>query len=163
MAPGAGRIGVLQDVAGPVDAGRLAVPDAEHAVDRGAGMQVHLLAAPDRRRREIFVNTGLKGDFMLLKERLGAGKLLIVAAKRRAAISGDETTRVQAVPAVAPRLVQRQADKGMDAAHQADAVFRGIFIFERNPQSGHSLLPAKARSGKVESGFPSDRATSQRF
>ena len=34
-----------------VDARALAVPDAEHAIDLGAGKQIDLLAAPDRGRR----------------------------------------------------------------------------------------------------------------
>ena len=52
---GAGRIGVLERVDRAVDARALAVPDAEHAIDLGAGKQTDLLAAPHRGRREVLV------------------------------------------------------------------------------------------------------------
>ena len=43
---GAGKVGVAEDVAGTVDAGALAVPNAEHPVIARALEQVQLLAAP---------------------------------------------------------------------------------------------------------------------
>ena len=57
---GAGRVGVLERVHRAVDAGALAVPDAEHAIDLGAGEHADLLAAPHRGRRQILVEAGLR-------------------------------------------------------------------------------------------------------
>jgi hypothetical protein len=47
---GARRIGVLERIDRAVDAGPLAVPDAEDAIDLGAGKEADLLATPDRGR-----------------------------------------------------------------------------------------------------------------
>ncbi|MGY4351205.1 phage tail sheath gpL-like [Bradyrhizobium sp. GM7.3] len=47
---GARGIAVAEDVAAAIDAGALAVPDADHAVILGAGREVELLRAPDRGR-----------------------------------------------------------------------------------------------------------------
>ena len=69
MPRGAGGVGVLQRVDRAVDAGPLAVPDAEHAIDRGAGKQADLLAAPHRGRGEILVEAGLEVDVVRLQER----------------------------------------------------------------------------------------------
>ena len=68
MPRGAGRIGVLQHVDRTVDAGALAVPDAEHAIDLGAGKQSDLLAAPHGGRRQVLVQAGNKGDVVRCKE-----------------------------------------------------------------------------------------------
>ncbi|MGY3411875.1 hypothetical protein ACVWZV_007988 [Bradyrhizobium sp. GM5.1] len=48
---GAGGIRMLERVNRAIDAGPLALPDAEHAIDLGAGKQADLLAAPDGGRR----------------------------------------------------------------------------------------------------------------
>ena len=50
-----------------VDARALAVPDAEHAIDLGAGEQVDLLRAPHRGRGEVLVEAGLEVDVVLLE------------------------------------------------------------------------------------------------
>jgi hypothetical protein len=59
---GAGVVGVLEHVAAAVDAGALAVPHREHAVVGRVLVQIDLLRAPDRRRREVFVKTRVKLD-----------------------------------------------------------------------------------------------------
>ena len=57
---GAGRVGMLERIQRTVDAGALAVPDAEHAIDLGAGKHADLLAAPHRGRRQILVEARLR-------------------------------------------------------------------------------------------------------
>ena len=69
IARGAGGVAVLEHVGRAVDAGTLAVPDAEHAIDLGAGEQVDLLAAPHRGRGEVLVEAGLEVDVVLLRKR----------------------------------------------------------------------------------------------
>src|ERR1700716_679007 len=60
-------IAVAEHVAAAVDAGALAVPDADHAIVPGAGREVKLLRAPDRSGREVFVHAGLKLDVVLVE------------------------------------------------------------------------------------------------
>ena len=61
------RIAVAEHVAAAVDAGALAVPDADHAIMVGAGRQIKLLRAPDRGGREVFVHAGLELDVVLFE------------------------------------------------------------------------------------------------
>ena len=68
----AGRVGVLERIDGAVDAWPLAVPDAEHAIDLGAGKHADLLAAPHRRRCQVLIEAGRELDVMLLEEGLCA-------------------------------------------------------------------------------------------
>ena len=90
------RIAVAEHVAAAVDAGALAVPDADHAVVIGAGREVELLRAPDRGGREVLVDAGLEFDVVLFEVLAGGEELLVVAAERRAAIAGDEARGVEA-------------------------------------------------------------------
>ncbi len=63
----AGRIAVAEHVAAAVDAGALAVPDADHPVILRAGREIELLRAPDRGGGEVLVHAGLKLDIVLLE------------------------------------------------------------------------------------------------
>jgi hypothetical protein len=51
---------VAEDVAAAVDAGALAVPEAEDAFDPALAAQRRLLAAPERGRREVLVEPWLE-------------------------------------------------------------------------------------------------------
>ena len=66
-------IGVTKHVAAAIDAGALAVPDADDAVVLGAGGKIELLGTPDRGGREVFIHAGLELDVVLL-EVLAGGK-----------------------------------------------------------------------------------------
>ncbi len=127
VARGAGGIGMLQGIDRAVDAGALAVPDAEHAIDLGARKQPDLLAAPHRGRREILVEAGHEGDVVLLQERFRAPQRVVVHAERRAAIARDEARGVEAGGAVAFTLQHRQPHQRLHA-RQVDplGVRRGI-------------------------------------
>ena len=111
---GAGPIGMAQHVERSIDAGALAIPDAEHAIDRGAGKQANLLAAPHRGGGEVFIETGLEADVVLFEQRLGLPQRAVVSAERRAAIAGDEARGVQAGSAVARALHERQAHERLN-------------------------------------------------
>jgi hypothetical protein len=82
----AGEIGVLEHVSGAIDARRLAVPEAEDALDPRPRKQPDLLAAPHGRRREVLVHAFLEGDLFGVQKTLRTMQLLIVTAERRAAI-----------------------------------------------------------------------------
>ncbi len=104
MARRAGRIGVLEHVDGPVHARPLAIPHREHAVARGAGEQVDLLAAPDGGRGKVFVDAGLEHHVAGRQVLLGLPQGLVDAAQRRAAIARDKAGGVEAGGAVARLL-----------------------------------------------------------
>ena len=127
---GAGGIAVAEDVAAAIDAGALAVPDADHAVIFGAGREVELLRAPDGGRRQILVHAGLELDVVLLEMFSRGKKLLVIAAERRAAIAGDEACGVQPRGAVAANLGHGQADQRLDARREDMAGVLGVFLIE---------------------------------
>ena len=59
---GAVGVAVLQRVAGAVDAGALAVPHGEDAIDLGAGVGLDLLRAEDGGGGEVLVDRGEELD-----------------------------------------------------------------------------------------------------
>ena len=67
MLRGAGGVGVLEHVHERSTPGPLPYQMREHAIDLGAGEQVDLLRAPDRRRREVLVDAGLEVDVVVLE------------------------------------------------------------------------------------------------
>src|SRR5439155_21485157 len=126
----AGRIPVPKYVAAAVDAGALAVPDADHAIIFGAGRKVELLRAPDRRRREVLVHAGLELDVVLFEVFSRGKKLLVVAAQGRAAVARNEASGVQPRGTVAADLGHRQADQRLDAGQEDMAGALGVFLIE---------------------------------
>ena len=124
------RIAVAEDVAATVDAGALAVPDADHAIILGAGREIELLRAPDRGRREILVHAGLEFDVVLFEVLAGGEQLLVVAAERRAAIAGNEARGIEALGAVAADLRHRQPHQRLDAGQEDVAGALGVFLIE---------------------------------
>ena len=105
------RIGVFEDVHGAVEAGSLAVPDAEDAIDGGAGAHPDMLRPPHGGRAELLVDAGLEDDVVVGEQLLGPPQLLIVVAQRRSAIARDEAAGIQPRRAVARALHQRQANQ----------------------------------------------------
>ncbi len=61
-------VAVLEGIAGPVDAGTLAVPDAEHAIDGLVRIRLDLLRAEDSRRSKVLVYGRQKLDVVLFEE-----------------------------------------------------------------------------------------------
>ena len=68
---GAGGVGMLEHVAGAIDAGALGVPDRKHAITRCAGRKPELLAAPHAGCRQILVEAGLKHHVVAVEMALG--------------------------------------------------------------------------------------------
>jgi hypothetical protein len=127
---GARRVAVPEHVAAAIDAGALAVPDADHAIMLGAGRQVELLRAPDRGRREVLVHARLELDVVLFEVFSGGKKLLVIAAQRRAAVAGDEACGVQPCGTVTADLRHRQADQRLDTGQEDVPCTLGVFLIE---------------------------------
>ena len=104
-------VAMLEGVAGAIDAGAFAVPQGKHAVVARAGEQVELLAAPDRRRREVLVQPRLEADTGVLQELARPHQLLIQPAQRRSAVARNEAGRVEPRLCVALVLRQQQPDQ----------------------------------------------------
>ena len=123
-------IAVAEHVAAAVDAGALAVPDADHAIVPGAGRQIELLRAPDRGGREVFVHAGLELDVVLLEVLSRGEQLLVVAAERRTAVPRDEARGIEAGGAVAADLGHRQANQRLNPGQEDVAGSLGVFLVE---------------------------------
>ncbi|MBA7466074.1 hypothetical protein ES707_01247 [subsurface metagenome] len=124
------RVGVAEDVAAAVDAGPLAVPDADHAIILRAGGQAELLRTPDRGRRQVLVHAGLELDVVLLEVFSRCEELLVITAERRAAVARNEACRIQPHRAVAPDLGHGQAHQRLDTRQEDVACPLGVFLVE---------------------------------
>ena len=143
---GARVVGVLQRVAGAVDAGALAVPDAEDAVVVRAGVQRRLLRSPHRRRGEVLVDARLEAHVMRRELLARRPEPHVVGAERRAAIAGDEARRVQPGGGVATALLQRQSHQRLHAG-QIDAPGFGACSDRRAVRGdGQDIAPARVRA-----------------
>ncbi len=127
---GAVGIAVLQCVAGAVDAGALAVPEPEHAIDLAVGLGLDLLRAEHRGRGEIFVHGRQEFYCVALQPFRDAPEFEIDAAERRAAIARDEAGGVEAARAVAPRLVERDADDRLRTREEDTALLAVVAVGE---------------------------------
>ena len=99
-------VGTAERIAAAIDAGSLAIPEAEHAIDALAGKQVELLGAPQHRGGEIFIEAGLEADPRRAEQLLAPPHFLIDAAKRGAAIAGNQSASVQTSFSIQPRLFE---------------------------------------------------------
>jgi hypothetical protein len=126
----AGEVGVLEDVAGAVDARPLAVPHPEDAVVLRPGEEVDELAAVDRRRAEVFVDAGEEHHVVLAQELRVPLEREVEPAERRAAVARDQRGGPEAPPPVGLVLVERQADERLDAGQEDGAFVLAILGVE---------------------------------
>ena len=135
-------IAVAEDVAAAIDAGALAVPDADDAVIIGTLGEIELLRSPDRGGGEVFVNAGLEFDVVLFEVFSCGEQLLVIAAERRTTVTADETGGVEPVGAVAPDLGHRQADQRLNSGQEDMARPLRVFLIEtdRTLVYSHSTL-----------------------
>ncbi len=124
------RVAMAKHVAATVDAGPLAVPDADHAIMLGAGRQIELLRAPDRGGRQIFIHAGLELDVVLFEVFSRRKQLLVVTAERRTAISRDKARGVKPRGAVAPNLGHGEANQRLDAGQEDVAGALGVLLIK---------------------------------
>src|ERR1700674_1515137 len=121
---------MLEHVAAAVHTRALAVPHGEHAVVLGAGIQVDLLAAPDRGRGEVLIQSRPELDVRLGKKRLRAPQRKVERSERRAAIAGDEAGGIQSGQHVALALQHQEAHQRLNAGHINAAGLELIFVVE---------------------------------
>ena len=128
--PGAGHVGVAENVARPVDAGTFSVPDAEDSVDLRFSGDFEDLAAHHGGRGQIFIQAGLEYDVMLVEHLTRAGELQIVAAQRTAFVARDKRAGVEAGTAIAAHLVHRQANQGLNSGEVDAATLDRVLVGE---------------------------------
>jgi hypothetical protein len=126
------KFACLKHVAAAVDAGALAVPHRVHAVDGRARVQVDLLRAPDRRRREVLVEARLERDVGALEELARGPQRLVEAAERAAAVAGDEAAGVEPREPVALLLQDQKAHQRLDAGQVDAAALERVLVVERD-------------------------------
>ncbi len=96
VGPDAHQVGVLQHVAAAVEAGPLAVPGTDHAVDAVVGHRRAHLRPPHRRRGQLLVQPRLVDDPMLAEPSAEAAESQVEGAQRRARVARHERGRVEA-------------------------------------------------------------------
>ena len=128
---------MAENVAGPIDAGALAVPHGKHAVVLALAAQLGLLRAPDRGRGEVFVDAGLKPDVAFGQEWRGAQELAVEPTQRRAAIAGNVARRVKAVAPVQLLLHQAEPHQRLKSGDEDVAVAEVVFVVELDVAQRH--------------------------
>ena len=149
MGRGAGHVGVPHHVAGAVDAGALAVPQAEDAVVLALAPQFRLLAAPERGGGEILVQARLERDLRRLEHfRRRAAICRSTAPSGRAAIAGHVAGGVQPRRLVPRALHQHQPHQRLRAVQQHRGSSSGrTGRSATHPASLITHLPCGSRSG----------------
>ena len=120
---GADEVAVADRIGGAVDPRRLAVPDAEHAVEARAGQRPGQLRAPHRRGGELLVDRRLQGQLVLGGERAEAPDLTHEPRERRAGIAGDQRRGTQPRADVGAMLIEQDSHQGLHPREE-DAAFR---------------------------------------
>ena len=142
---GPDQVGVPQRVGGPVEPGRLPVPDAGHAVVERVADPARLarpaeqLGARYRGRGQLLVHPRLMGDPVLPQQGGLPGQLQVVAGQRRSLVAGHVGGRPQARPLVVPGPVEQHPDQRLDPGEEDGAVLALIALVQRGDlQSRHS-------------------------
>ncbi len=133
-------VGVAEHVAGAVEAGALAVPNAEHAVVLALAAQLGLLRAPQRGGRQVLVQAGHELDVVGLEDALRAQHRRFQRGDRRAAVTRHVARGVEACLHVAGALGQHQAHDRLGAGQQLPALVESVLVVEADDMLGHMGL-----------------------
>ena len=103
------HVAVLEDVRLAINALTLAIPNAKNAVVRLRlfGCEVQLLRPPNSRCSQLFVDARLEDNVVFFEVFLRLLQRLVVAAKRRAAVTTDKPRCVMACLQVTLALQHR--------------------------------------------------------
>ena len=165
----AGHVGVAEDVAAAVDAGALAVPEAEDALDAALAVEVDLLGAPEGGGGEILVEAGLELDVGGLELAARLPHLLVDPAERRAAVAGGVAGGLEPRRLVARLLHEEDADQRLDAAEEhgllgeIEAVRERDVVEHANPRVENRCrdLKYKPESAANETNFARSARTTE--
>jgi len=124
------QVCMAEHVDGAIDARALAVPDAEHSIDRCTGKEPHLLRAPHGSCSKILVKARLEADVVLLEELCGLPERGVVTAERRAAIAGNEARGGQPGGPVTLTLHHGKPDQRLDAREINAARLEGVLVLQ---------------------------------
>jgi hypothetical protein len=113
---------VPQGVGGAVEAGCLAVPDADHAVAGRLADDRCQLGALHGVGAELLVDVGPEHHAVLVEQRGLPLQFEVIAGQRRALVAGDQRPGVPVVLEVEPVLLDRDAHQGLQAGQVDDAL-----------------------------------------
>jgi hypothetical protein len=128
---------VAEGIAGAIDAGALAVPHAEHAIELAFAAQFGLLGSPQRRSSEFFVDARLKFDVGGRKAARGADKLLVETTKRRSAVPRDKACGIQSGAPIELLLHQAGTDQRLVPGHEYMRLGEVVFVLEADRSKRH--------------------------
>ena len=126
------QIGMFDRIHAAVHSGALAIPHRKYAIIPGSGQKMGLLGAPDGSGREVLVYTGLEMNVMFIQPRLRLPQRLIQRSKRRPAIPGYETGRIQPLFKVPLMLQQGQPNQRFNPRHECTGVIQIVLVFQGN-------------------------------
>ncbi len=134
-------VGVLEQVAGAVHPGGLAVPHADHAVVLGLREESRHLAAVHRGGAQVLVEARGEHHVVGLQQHRQALEGLVEASQRRAPVAGDERRGIETTAEVRAMLIERQPHQGLDAGQEDASALLGILRLERELPGlcGHEL------------------------
>ena len=127
---GADEVAVADRVGGAVDSRRLAVPDAEHAVEARAGQRPGELRAPHGRCGELLVDRRLQDQLVLGRERSESPDLAHESRERRAGIAGDQRGRPQPGADVGAMLIEQDSHQRLHAREEHAAFREEVAVLE---------------------------------
>ena len=140
----AGGVGVADGVAAAIDAGPLAVPDADDAVILRGAEHAELLRAPNGGGGEVLVDARLETNVVTGEEIPRLPQCAVVGAEGGAAIAGNENARLQPRRLVAPALKHGQADQRLGAGHEDAPRLQGVFVVEGDGRKAHRAFSVGA-------------------
>ena len=123
---GAGEHGVPDGVAGAVDAGALAVPDAEDAVVPAVVERGGQLAPHHRGGGELLVDAALVDHRQIGHRAQRPFDLFVEHADRRALVAAQEGGGVEPVAAIDPQLIDREPCDCLHAGQEDPALLEAI-------------------------------------
>ena len=136
---GTDEVGVPQGVGGPVQTGRLAVPVAHHALQRGAAGvggraqgagAARQLGAHHGRRAGLLVEGRTVHDVERVEELRTPGQLEVVAGERGSLIAAHQARGEQVLASVQPGTVADRPDERLDTRQEDGAAVAGVAVRE---------------------------------
>ena len=115
----------------PVEAGALAVPEADDAIVGGVVGPGRLLAAPDHGGSEFLIDPCGEGDVVGGHRRLVRAIGRVDGAERGSLIPGDEASGPLVSAGIGPYLVERPAHECLQPRQDHPAIFCVVPVAER--------------------------------